>query len=168
MRYSSTWYLARDKLSRTDWDLNAASIAFYAAWDPARWEEWPWRAAYATIERIMRWHYFTAEPFDASAYQAESNEYANLLRDILGTLFRPFVVDPRWLAWNSGTIAVLAQTIYDERRLPEGALDKDRLAVLADALEEAGCTDPDILAHCRGPGPHVRGCWVIDLLLGKE
>jgi hypothetical protein len=44
----------------------------------------------------------------------------------------------------------------------------DRLPVLADALEEAGCTISDILDHCRGPGPHVRGCWVVDLLLGKE
>ncbi len=43
-----------------------------------------------------------------------------------------------------------------------------RLALLADALEDAGCTDADILAHCRGPGPHVRGCWVVDLLLGKK
>jgi hypothetical protein len=51
---------------------------------------------------------------------------------------------------------------------PQGTLDPARLAVLADALEEAGCTDPDILSHLRGTGPHVRGCWVIDLLLGKD
>jgi hypothetical protein len=55
----------------------------------------------------------------------------------------------------------LAQAIYDE-----GAFD--RLPVLADALEETGCTNADILGHCRGPGPHVRGCWVVDLLLGKK
>jgi hypothetical protein len=61
----------------------------------------------------------------------------------------------------------MAVHIYDHRRLPEGALDGASLAVLADALDEAGCTDPDIPAHCRQPGPHVRGCWVIDLLLGK-
>jgi hypothetical protein len=57
--------------------------------------------------------------------------------------------------------------IYDARDLPSGHLDAHRLAVLADALTDAGCTDQNILAHCRGPGPHVRGCWVIDLLLGK-
>ena len=57
--------------------------------------------------------------------------------------------------------AKLAQGIYDDRAF-------DRLPVLADALEEAGCTNAEILAHCREPGPHVRGCWALDLLLGKE
>jgi hypothetical protein len=52
--------------------------------------------------------------------------------------------------------------------IADGGRALDRLPILADALEEAGCTDADILAHCRGPGPHVRGCWVVDLLLGKE
>jgi hypothetical protein len=55
----------------------------------------------------------------------------------------------------------LAQAIYDDRAF-------DRLPILADALEEAGCDTADILAHCRGPGPHVRGCWVVDLILGKQ
>ena len=70
------------------------------------------------------------------------------------------LVDHTWLAWRDGTILKLAQAIYDDRAF-------DRLPVLADALEEAGCHDADILAHCRAPGPHVRGCWVVDLLLGK-
>jgi hypothetical protein len=65
-----------------------------------------------------------------------------------------------WLGWGSGTVRLLACGIYDS-----GAFD--RLPILADALEDAGCADPDILAHCRSPGPHVRGCWVVDLLLGK-
>jgi hypothetical protein len=59
----------------------------------------------------------------------------------------------------------LAQVAYDERNLPSWELDPARLA---DALEEAGCADADILSHLRGPGPHVRGCWAVDLLLGKE
>jgi hypothetical protein len=93
----------------------------------------------------------------------------NLLRDIFGSLpFRPAPLDPAWLTWKNGTIPRLAQTIYEDRELPAGYLDQDRLAVLADALEDAGCSDPDLLGHCRGPGPHVRGCWVVDLLLGKE
>ena len=45
---------------------------------------------------------------------------------------------------------------------------KRRLPILADALEDAGCGDVDILAHLRGPGPHVRGCWAVDPLLGRE
>ena len=64
-------------------------------------------------------------------------------------------------------IGVLATAAYEERILPAGTLDSDRLAVLADALEDAGCDNEDILSHLRGPGPHVRGCWVVDLLLGK-
>jgi hypothetical protein len=65
-----------------------------------------------------------------------------------------------WLAWNDGTIPRLAQVIYQEQAF-------DRLGILADALEDAGCTDPVILGHLRGPGPHAQGCFVLDLLLGK-
>lgn len=88
-----------------------------------------------------------------------------LLRDIFGS--RPVAIAPAWRAWNDGTVVKLAQAIYEERELPSGHLDAGRLAILADALEDAGCQSADILGHCRSPGPHVRGCWVIDLLLGK-
>lgn len=98
----------------------------------------------------------------------ETKQQVALLRDILGNPFRPVSIDPAWLGWNVGTVPNLAQVIYDERELPSGHLDAGRLAILADALEEAGCTDQNILSHCRGPGPHVRGCWAVDLLLGKE
>jgi hypothetical protein len=64
-------------------------------------------------------------------------------------------------------VVALARAAYDQRELPAGTLDPARLAVQADALEEAGCTDADILNHCRRPGVHVRGCWAVDLLLGK-
>jgi hypothetical protein len=93
---------------------------------------------------------------------------AVFLHDIFGNPFRPVALDPAWLTWHAGTIPKLAQAIYDDRDLPSGHLDPHHLAVLADALEDAGCDDHDILGHCRGPGPHVRGCWVVDLLLGKE
>jgi hypothetical protein len=66
-----------------------------------------------------------------------------------------------WLDWNDRAVRKIAQAINND-----GAFD--RLPILADALEEAGCTDGAILDHCRGPGPHVRGCWVVDLLLGKK
>jgi hypothetical protein len=65
------------------------------------------------------------------------------------------------LTWNGCAIRRIAQGIYDNRAF-------DRLPVLADALEEAGCHDPDILGHCRQPKEHVRGCWALDLILGKE
>jgi hypothetical protein len=66
------------------------------------------------------------------------------------------------------TVNRLAEAAYEERSLPEGTLDAARLAILADALEDAGCTDTDILGHLREPGPHVRGCWAVDRVLAKE
>jgi hypothetical protein len=65
-------------------------------------------------------------------------------------------------------VLALAQTAYDDRLLPAGTRDPDRLAILADALEDAGCDNAEILSHLRGSGPHVRGCWVVDLLLRNE
>jgi hypothetical protein len=89
----------------------------------------------------------------------------NLLRDISGNPFRLAASDASWV---TSIVHSLAQASYDNRNLPSGTLDNARLAVLADALEEAGCNNPDILNHCRQPAEHVRGCWVVDLLLGKE
>ena len=88
-----------------------------------------------------------------------------VLRDVIGNPFRPVSFEP---AWRTSNVVSLAQTIFEERELPSGLLDRARLAVLADALMDAGCDNEDILGHCRSEGPHVRGCWVIDLLLGKE
>jgi hypothetical protein len=86
---------------------------------------------------------------------------ARLFHDLFGNPFRPVTLDPVWAAWNGGTVAKLAQAIYDERAF-------DRLPVLADALVDAGCDSEDLIEHCRGAGPHVRGCWAVDLLLGKQ
>ncbi|HEY7330950.1 MAG TPA: hypothetical protein VH592_25155 [Gemmataceae bacterium] len=91
----------------------------------------------------------------------ENKGQTDLLREIIGNPFRPVSLDPAWLTWNDGTIPKLAQVIYDERAF-------DRLPILADALEESSCDNADVLGHCRQPGNHVRGCWVIDLILGKE
>ncbi len=82
----------------------------------------------------------------------------NLLRCIFGNPFRPVAFDPRW---RSETAVALAAGIYDGRHF-------DRLPILADALEDAGCEHPDMLNHLRGPGPHARGCWPLDLVLGRE
>ncbi len=95
---------------------------------------------------------------------AESLFQADLIRDVFGNPFRPVSFDPNWV---TPTVWSLAEGAYDERSLPAGTLDCDRLAILADALEDAGCTDTAILSHCRGAGPHVRGCFVLDLLLGR-
>lgn len=84
----------------------------------------------------------------------------DLIRDIFGP-FRKVRIDPAVLAWNDGTIHKMAQIIYEERRFKD-------LPILADALEDAGCNHPDILSHCRRPGEHTRGCWLVDHLLDKE
>jgi hypothetical protein len=78
------------------------------------------------------------------------------------------VQSPARLAVQGIKVVQLARAAYENRRLPEGDLDPSHLALLADALEDAGCTDADLLGHLRGPGPHVRGCWAVDLVLGKE
>jgi hypothetical protein len=96
-----------------------------------------------------------------AAESAEKRAQCALLRDVFGNPFRPVRAEPAWLAWDGGTVAKLAHAIYDGRRFSE-------LPYLGDALEEAGCADETVLRHCRGPGPHVRGCWVLDLLLGKQ
>ena len=82
---------------------------------------------------------------------------AHLLRDIFGNPFRPVAFDPNW---RTSTVVSIAQGLYDTR-------DFSAMPILADALEDAGCDHADILDHCRGTGPHVRGCWVVDLVLGK-
>ena len=81
-----------------------------------------------------------------------------LLRDIFGNPFRPINVDPTWL---TSTVISLAHGIYTDRAF-------ERMPILADALQDAGCDNEDILSHCRQPGDHVRGCWVMDLLLDKK
>jgi hypothetical protein len=99
----------------------------------------------------------------------ERREQARLLRDIFGPgSFLPLpTINLSWLSWNGGTVKHLAEAAYGERHLPSGHLDRGRLAVLADALTDAGCQDAELLEHLRGPGPHVRGCWAVDLLLAK-
>jgi hypothetical protein len=81
-----------------------------------------------------------------------------LLRDVVGNPFRRVALEPTWLTPN---VTAIAANIYEERAF-------DRLPILADALEEAGCINTDVLSHCRGVGPHMRGCWVVDLLTGRK
>jgi hypothetical protein len=82
-----------------------------------------------------------------------------IFREIFGNPFRPVAFDPSWL---TSDVLALARGIYDERAF-------DRMPILADALQDAGCTNEDVLTHCRGANYlHVRGCWVVDLVLGKK
>jgi hypothetical protein len=91
-------------------------------------------------------------------YEDALKEMSALVRDIFGNPFRPVTIDS---ACRSPNIAALARTIYEGRAF-------ERIPELADALEEAGCHDDDLLGHCRQPGPHARGCWGVDLILGKS
>jgi hypothetical protein len=90
------------------------------------------------------------------------------LAHLLQEMFVPFRRSGKNTNWRQSTANKLAEAAYAERQLPGGYLDGTRVLLLADCLEEAGCTDPDLLGHLRGPGPHIRSCWALDLILGKE
>ena len=92
-----------------------------------------------------------------SAFRRERERQAILFREIAGNPFRPMSLDDQRPA---PAHVQLAQAVYDGRTF-------DRMSELADALEREGCASEEVLTHCRGPGPHVRGCWVLDLILGK-
>jgi hypothetical protein len=92
---------------------------------------------------------------------AELAAQCDLLRDVFGNPFRPVTFDP---AWRTPTVVALARQM-DEA--PDDRRDYAALPILADALQDAGCDSADLLDHCRGKGPHVRGCWALDLVLGK-
>jgi len=83
--------------------------------------------------------------------------HCQIVREIFGNPFRPVTIDSRWL---TSTVLDLAKAIYDDKAF-------DRMPILADALIDAGCDSEEFISHCRSEGPHVRGCWVVDLLLAK-
>jgi hypothetical protein len=95
------------------------------------------------------------------AWEAELDWQVDILHDLFGNHFVSVSLDPSWLSWNGAVVPRLARCIYDERRFED-------LPILGDALEEAGCGNNDILRHCRVKREHVRGCWVVDLLLGNK
>jgi hypothetical protein len=135
-------------------------------WDVRWYRRDGWNAVARSLE-CYRMNIFDSPNLrEASVQERErasdlgTAKLAFLLRDVFGNPFRTASINQTWFAWNDGAIRKVAQAIYDGRAF-------DRLPLLADALEEAGCTDADILGHCRGGGEHVRGCWVVDLLLGK-
>jgi hypothetical protein len=112
---------------------------------------------------LGRWKVEIIEQAEATG--AEKHVQAALLRCIFGNPFRPVAFDPTWL---TSQVMSLAQAAYDHRNMPGGTLDPTRLGILADALEEAGCTEQSLLDHLRSLGPHVRGCWPLDRCLAKD
>jgi hypothetical protein len=97
--------------------------------------------------------------------ESDSTDSGRLIQEIFGNPFRLELIEPAWL---TPAVKQIAQAAYDERILPAGNLDPARIAILADALEEAGCMNRAILGHLRSPNSHVRGCWLVDSVLGRE
>jgi hypothetical protein len=187
------WHLLPDERSRraveaaesfadastTDEELQAAANAACAVWDAdtellateGKWDRVslapPYTASAAAYNVALPLGWWGGAPAFVAPHRivpevtadssTERAAHCTLLRDIFGNPFRPVAADPSWF-----TAAVtLAGTMYAERAF-------GRLPILADALEDAGCPNAELLAHLRGPGPHVRGCWALDLVLGKE
>jgi hypothetical protein len=136
-----------------------SKVAFEAA-SRASWSA-AWRVAQLAVADFPESAAVTIEELERlrrSVRGKEINAQADLLRDIFGNPFRPVNFDAEW---RTTTVVALAQQMYESR-------DSSVAPILGDALEDSGCIDADILNHCRGPGPHVRGCWVCDLVLGKS
>lgn len=133
-------------------------------WDagPEKADDRLWVAEAAALTSSLReWNRTFHHPGGTDDYypfRLPKPTHCDLIRDIFGNPFRPVAVVPAWL---TSTAVAIAQGIYADRAF-------ERLPILADALQDAGCENADILAHCRGEGPHVRGCWVVDLVLGKQ
>jgi hypothetical protein len=132
------------------------------------WEE-PFKLAHLIVHRALddlrrtRAEEQSVGPRDAAWERISDGakaEVAAVVRDVFGNPFHPEALDPAWLGWNEGTVPKLARAAYEEGRF-------EILPVLADALAEAGCDKAAMLSHCRTPGPHARGCWAVDLVLGK-
>jgi hypothetical protein len=147
---------AYEAVSRLGGDTLAAIAA---SWEGRLWERAKWKADEAALLGM---------PCYRTAYAAECAAQAAILRDIIANPFRSSpILEPSVLHWHGQHLPRLARQVYDDRLLPSGHLKADLLAVLADALEECGCTDVLLLEHLRSPGPHVRGCWGLDLCLAK-
>jgi hypothetical protein len=136
---------------------NAASAVYFVT-------EKTLKAPLAAPSNVCWAYAETKRPDWDAGNKAEEKQQMALARDIF---INPYLIVTIASAWRIAQVVALAEAAYEERALPEGLLDPIRLTVLADALEEAGCTDPDLLGHLRSPGPHVRGCWALDLVLGK-
>lgn len=118
-------------------------------------------AAALNLNPIAALSWANGEKGNTDRWEESRREQFLLLRDVFGNPFRLVSIDPTWLSSDAGLLVSMAQKMYDSREFAD-------MPVLADALEKAGCTNQEILDHCRSGGEHVRGCWVIDALLGKR
>jgi hypothetical protein len=140
-------------------ELRAARLACKGASGQASWYSAASNPAIAARNAARSAQAGAADNPLIGAGETELRAQAALLRDIFGPIaFRPLCPDRTWVGT---TLVELTQAIYDE-----GAFE--RLSDLAGAVEQAGCRDSDVLAHCRQPEPHARGCWVVDMIVGKE
>jgi hypothetical protein len=139
---------------------NAALAVLYATGGSLPGRDVPFSVANRVDQTVEAATYAVA-PAGGPVRVAEYAGQSNLLRCIIGNPFLRTTAARSWLTWREGTILKLAQAIYEERAF-------DRLPILGDALEDAGCDNDIVLGHCRQVGEHVLGCWVVDLLLGKE
>jgi hypothetical protein len=136
----------------TAWGTSLAKV-------PAELAPAVWRALALPAWMAVRSEQAVARLAQGRREARERRRQSELLREILGNPFRPARPDPDGLRRDCGAAVQIGQAIYEEQAF-------EQLPILADALEEAGCTDADLLAHLRGPGPHARGCWALDLVLG--
>jgi hypothetical protein len=113
-------------------------------------------------ERALAWVAGLAVAGDYASTRREEDAQADLFREIAAHLLLGLDFDPLWRAFDGGIVVQLAGAIYEDRAY-------ERMPILGDALEEAGCTSTELLQHCRQtPGEHVRGCWVLDLCLARK
>jgi hypothetical protein len=146
--------------------ISAAHVAYIDFQAPYLNDQVPFPGDAAFYAPAAAIYAIEASPFAAVAETGEIGDKAmylaqsNLIGDIFGNPFCPIAINPDWLAWNDGLLVSMAHKMYDSR-------DFRDMPVLADALEDAGCDNADIVIHCRHPSEHVRGCWVVDLILEK-
>jgi hypothetical protein len=142
------------------WAFAAAEAVLFDTpiWNPGAASRGAFTAAWTATEAAWRAN-------GEAGPEPEACRQLPLLRDIFENPYRPSWVDTAWL---TPQVLATAGSTYEERTLPEGTLDLGRLAALADALEESGCSDAELLAHLRSAGPHIRGCWALDAVLRME
>jgi hypothetical protein len=133
-------------------------LALVPAEDRERFSAIPWSGYTVPEPIILR----ISEAALHERFTKASATYTELAQEVLGSPFRKSmpVIDPTWLTWNSGTVRHIAEHIFTTRSFCD-------MPILADALEDAGCADEELLRHCREGQTHVPGCWALDVLLGR-